>query len=413
MCCFADGPPRGCYLFSMAQAAEGESGEERVGPVHKDHNLHIVFAVTLMAVLGTSSITPAFPKIVQELGISSGQVGLLITVFTLPGVLLTFVWGALSDRFGRRKILVPSLMLFGIAGGACAFVRDFELLLVLRTLQGTGAAALGAINVTVIGDLYSGRERTTALGYNSSVLNIGTASYPAIGGALATFGWYYPFALPFLAIPIALLVLFSLRNPEPHNEQDLKEYVGNVWEHVKDRRVIGLFTGSLVTFIILFGPLLTYLPILMDATFGSSPLVIGAVIASASLTTALGSTQVGRLSSYFSEKTLIWTSFVLYAVALCLVPLMPSVGLLLVPTVLFGLAQSLNLPNAFSLLTDAAPQENRGVFISINSTMLRLGQTLGPVVMAAAAMPLGLGGAYFAAAALAAAMFVVAFALIK
>ncbi len=396
----------------MTRVIEDESGEERIRAVHKDHNLHIVFAVTLMAVLGTSSITPAFPKVVQELGVSSGQVGLLITVFTLPGVLLTSVWGVLSDRFGRRKILVPSLMLFGIAGGACAFVWDFELLLVLRTLQGVGAAALMAINVTVIGDLYSGRERTTALGYNSSVLNIGTASYPAIGGALATFGWYYPFALPFLAIPIALLVLFSLRNPEPHNEQDLKEYVGNVWEHVKDRQVIGLFAGSLVTFIILFGPLLTYLPILMYATFGSSPLVIGAVIASASLTTALGSTQVGRLSSYFSEKTLIWTSFVLYAVALCLVPLMPSIGLLLVPTVLFGLAQSLNLPNAFSLLTDAAPQENRGVFISINSTMLRLGQTLGPLVMAAA-MPLGLGGAYFAAAALAAAMFFVAFALIR
>jgi sugar phosphate permease len=216
-----------------------------------------------------------------------------------------------------------------------------------------------------------------------------------------------------VAVPIAFLVLFSLHNPEPHNEQDLKEYVGNLWKHVRSKRVIGLFTGSLVTFVILFGPLLSYLPILMNASFEASPLVIGAIVASASLTTALGSTQIGRLTSYFSEKTLIWTSFVLYAVALCLVPLMPSVGLLLVPTVLFGLAQSLNLPNAFSLLTDAAPQENRGAFISINSTMLRLGQTLGPVVMAAAVMPLGLGGAYFAVAALAAAMFFVALVLLR
>ncbi len=244
-------------------------------------------------------------------------------------------------------------------------------------------------------------------------MNIGTSSYPALGGALATLGWYYPFALSFVAVPIAFLVLFSLHNPEPHNEQDLKEYVGNLWKHVRSKRVIGLFTGSLVTFVILFGPLLSYLPILMNASFEASPLVIGAIVASASLTTALGSTQIGRLTSYFSEKTLIWTSFVLYAVALCLVPLMPSVGLLLVPTVLFGLAQSLNLPNAFSLLTDAAPQENRGAFISINSTMLRLGQTLGPVVMAGAAMPLGLGGAYFAVAALAAAMFFVALVLLR
>jgi ACDE family multidrug resistance protein len=132
----------------VAQTVEGKEGRGR--PVWKDHNLHIVFGVTLMAVLGTSSVTPAFPEVAQELGVSDGQVGLLITAFTLPGVLLASIWGALSDRFGRRKVLVPSLMLFGIAGGACALVRDFELLLVLRALQGVGVAALGAINVTVL-----------------------------------------------------------------------------------------------------------------------------------------------------------------------------------------------------------------------------------------------------------------------
>ena len=85
-----------------------------------------------------------------------------------------------------------------------------------------GAAALGTLNVTVIGDIYGGRERSAALGLNSSVLSVGTAGYPAIGGLLATFGWFYPFALPVVAIPIGVLVLFSLRNPEPLNEQGLK-----------------------------------------------------------------------------------------------------------------------------------------------------------------------------------------------
>lgn len=85
----------------------------------------------------------------------------------------------LADRYGRKKILVPSLMLFGIAGGACMFTRDYHILLICRFFQGTGAASLGALNVTVIGDLYSGKERTTAMGYNASVLSIGTATYPA------------------------------------------------------------------------------------------------------------------------------------------------------------------------------------------------------------------------------------------
>ncbi|QIN79144.1 MFS transporter [Rubrobacter marinus] len=395
---------------------EGDTDEtvgEHPHSVWKDHNLHVVWTVTLMAVLGTSSITPAFPTIVQELGVSPGQVVLLITFFTLPGVLLTFVSGVLSDRFGRKAILVPSLFLFGIAGGACMFVRDFELLLGLRALQGVGAASLGATNVTLIGDLFFGNERTEALGYNSSVLSIGTASYPAIGGALATFAWYYPFALPLFAIPIAFLVMFSLHNPDVRNEQGFKEYFGSVWEHVRDKRVAGLFVGSLVTFVILFGSLITYLPILMNEFFRASPFVIGVVVASSSLTTALTSTQMGRLSSRFSEKALIRLSFILYAVALCAVPLAPNVWTLLVATVVFGVAQSLNLPNSFSLLTAAAPTENRGAFLALNSTILRLGQTVGPLLMSAAAAGFGLGGAYFAAAVLAVVMSLLALVLIR
>jgi MFS family permease len=80
----------------------------------------------LMAVLGTSTITPAFPTIVRELGVSSGQVGLLITVFTLPGIVMTPLLGVLSDRYGWKNILVPALLLFGMASGA--FARDFSLL---------------------------------------------------------------------------------------------------------------------------------------------------------------------------------------------------------------------------------------------------------------------------------------------
>ena len=159
----------------------------------RDRNLQVIFGVTLIAVLSVSSITPAFPSIMQEFNITPGQVGLLITFFTLPGVFLAPVLGVLADRLGRKRILVPSLFLFALAGAACAFTRDFNLLLVLRIFQGIGGASLGSINTTLIGDLYSGPRRAEAMGLNASVLSIGTGSYPAIGGALAVFGWNYPF----------------------------------------------------------------------------------------------------------------------------------------------------------------------------------------------------------------------------
>jgi len=127
-------------------AAKNEDSEREV---HKDHDLYVVFAVTIMAVLGTSSVALAFPEVAQEFGVSRRLVGLLITVFTLLDVFLTPFLGALSNRFGWRKILIPLLMPFGSMGGACAVARDFDLLLALRTLQGTGAA-MRALNVSKV-----------------------------------------------------------------------------------------------------------------------------------------------------------------------------------------------------------------------------------------------------------------------
>lgn len=389
---------------------ERGSGSRSPHPVYRDTNLQIVFGVTLMAVLGVSSITPAFPKIVKELGISPQAVGSLITVFTLPGVLLTAVLGILADHFGRRKILVPALMIFALAGGACAFARDFNLLLALRFFQGVGAAGLGAMNVTIIGDLYSGKERSAAMGCNSSVLSVGTASYPAIGGALATLAWYYPFILPLAAIPVGLAVLFSLHNPEPKNVQDFRQYLRTTGQIIASRRVVGLFAISTITFIILYGSYLTYFPLFIEDSFAVSPLIIGLIMSVSSVATAVTSAQLGRLAKLSSERTLITAGCILYAVSLVTIPFVSNIWLLLIPTVVFGVAQGINIPSLMALLADLAPMEQRGALMSINGMVLRLGQTLGPLIMGAVFVVWGTGGAMYAGAGFALAMLMVVLA---
>jgi len=354
-----------------------------------DANLRVIFAVTLMAVLGVSSITPAFPEIATELGVSATQIALLITIFTLPGVLLTPVLGILADRLGRKRVLVPSLLLFGVAGSACFLVREFHLLLVLRFVQGCGAAALGSINVTLIGDLFHGRERAAAMGLNASILSIGTASYPAIGGALAMLGWYVPFALPIAAVPIAVWVVLGLHPPPLSRGQRLSAYLGSVWRSVLTRHVLSLFAASTLTFVLLYGAYLTYFPFVMAHRFGASSLVIGLVMAVGSLTTAATASQLGRLVRRFTERTLIVAGFVLYAASLVLVPVLPSIPLLVPAVIVFGIAQAINIPATQTLLAAIAPIEQRAAFMSLNGMVLRLGQTLGPVLAAAA---FGLGG---------------------
>lgn len=390
---------------------EGNRSKTRA-PIHRDTNLQIVFAVTLMAVLGVSSITPAFPKIVRELDISPQAVGSLIMVFTFPGVLLTPVLGVLADQFGRKKVLVPSLVLFGVAGTACAFARDFNLLLVLRFFQGVGAASLGSVNVTIIGDLYAGRERTTAMGYNASILSVGTASYPAIGGALATVGWYYPFILPLAAIPVGLAVLLSLRNPEPKSDQRFGEYLGDAWNSIADRRVLGLFAVSTITFIILYGSYLTYLPLLMGGSFAASSFLIGLITSSSSIATAITSSQVGRLARAYTERNLIRVACVLYALAMVGVLLVPRLWLFVIPAIIFGIAQGLNMPSIQTLLAGLAPMKQRAALMSINGMVLRLGQTLGPLVMAMVFATWGMGAVFYAGASFAVAMLILVVVMI-
>jgi MFS family permease len=367
-------------------------------PIYLDPNLQLIFGVTLSAVMGVSSITPVFPAMARELDIPVHSVGLLITVFTLPGIFLAPVLGVLADLWGRKRILVPALMLFGIAGGACGFVRDFNLLLALRFLQGMGAASLASLNVTIIGDLYSGNELAAAMGYNATVLNIGTASYPAIGGILATLGWFYPFFLPFIAIPMGFLVLFSLKNPGPKNRQGLKVYLGNAWKGIKSRQILILFLTSIVTFIILYGPYLTYLPILLSHSFQASSFTIGIIMSIMSLTTAVSSSQLGRLSKRYSHKTLLLSAFIFYAVALVIIPFIHSLWLLPLPIIIFGMGHGMTYPNIQTLLAALAPSENRGAFMSINGMVLRLGQTLGPVLMGIVLLGWGIQGVFYAGA---------------
>ncbi len=375
-------------------------------PVYRDPNLLIIFAVTLSAVMGVASVTPAFPDVAEALDVSKDRIGWLVTVFYLPGLVLAPVLGYAADRWGRKRVLAPSLLLFAIAGGACALAPTFEWLLVLRFVQGMGSSSLASMNLTIIGDLFTGDRRTAAMGYNASVLSIGTASYPIIGGALALFGWHYPFALPVLALPIGGLVIVQLDNPEPDGVEPIGSYLARLREVLWSRRVFGIFALTVVTFALLFGPYLTYFPILLGSRFEASSFRIGLVLSTVSIASGLTSSRLGWLVQYVDEHQLLTIAFTLYTLSLAAIPWMPSLWWMLLPTLTYGVAQALNIPTLQSMLAGLAPQDQRAAFMSLNSLVYRIGQTVGPVLAAIVYRQGGIDVVYWAASGLAALSFV-------
>jgi len=383
-------------------------------PVYRDRNLQILFGVTLMVVMGVTSIAPAFPDIIAALdGVHEGNIGLVVTLFTAPGVVLTPLLGILADRVGRKRVLAPSLALFGLAGAACALAPDFGTILALRFVQGIGAAALGALNITIIGDLYEGTERAAALGFNAGVLSLGIAAYPLLGGALAAISWRLPFLLPLLALPLSLVVWRFLRNPEPQNGAGLGEYFRGAWQGIKRREVLLLFGATLATFILIYGPFLTYLPVHLGQSYQASAFSIGLIMSLSALATGVAASSLGRLVSLLPQRLLLAGAFVFYAAACAGMALMPGLWWMLVPVVLFGLGQGVNMPSIQALLAELAPMENRGAFMALNGMVLRIGQTVGPLLMAGVFAWSGVDAVFYGGMLLALAMGVTLFAMLS
>ncbi len=341
-------------------------------------NLQIIFTVTLIAVMGVSSITPAFPTIAKQLNLTSKEVNLLIVVFTIPGIFLSPLLGIMADRFGRKKVLVPSILIFSICGTSCAFTSDFNTILILRFFQGVGAASLSSLNQTIIGDIFPGKERIAAMGYNSSVLSLGTMLYPSIGGAIALLGWNYPFLLPMAGFPVALLVLVCLKNPEPKQTEKIGNYLSSSIKLMIKKEVLALYFGTLAGFVLLYGVMLAFFPYYMSENFQATPFHIGLTTSTTSIGAIIGAFNIGKLSKKFSSKQLLIASFVLYMTSLVLSSLASNMVLFIIPIFIYGLAHGIFLPNIQTRISIITPAEYRGAFMSINSTVLRLGQTAGP-----------------------------------
>jgi MFS family permease len=368
--------------------------------VYKDKNLYIITAIIMISLLGVLSIDPAIPSLAIALKVPHEQIGLIITAYLIPVVIGTPILGVLSDRIGKRKrILIPSLLIFAVGGALASTANSFSTLLQWRFIQGIGAASLESLAFAMIGDMYGGKMLAAAMGINASIIGITAAIYPLIGGILTGLSWRYPFLLSLLAIPIALLILTSLKLPKKETSgenHNLREYLTKTWSSLTNPQVIGLLIAVVSIFMMQFGACYTFLPILATESLGASPEIIGIILMVISLSLAFFAAQVGLVSKFFSERAILRISLLLYALALVITPLVNNVWMLIIPSVLFGAAEGIALPTIRTLLTMFSPEESRAGFMAVNATIQSVGQALGPLFASIAFGFWGIKGVFFA-----------------
>lgn len=380
-------------------------------PLLKDKRLYAIFGVTLVSIMGVSSIGSSLPTISRGLDFPIEQVGLIITFFTLPGLLFTPVAGMLADRYGRKRILIPALLLFCLGGVACHFAVNLPMLLACRFVQGMGAAPLGALQATLVADLYSGNERSLAMGLNTSALNLGTAILPAFGGLVALWGWNKPFLLPLFALPVAFACK-RLPLPSGRRTESFGSYMGSLFAIVRRKETILLLLLPLVAFCIFYGALVTFFPVLSDTRFHMPAHSIGLVFATSSVSAALVAALTERLVCRFSSPKLLIAAPFFFGLGVLLVPHMPGYYLMIAPILCFGVGLGL-MPNIQLLLVQLAPPAQRGVIMSLYGWTLRGGQTTGPLLGTLVFTVCGLNAVFHFFAILAVCMLLLALQLPK
>lgn len=186
---------------------------------HPPHPTALAILLAGLATLGPFSIDtymPSFPAIQASLQASPLQLQQTLSVYLLCFAIMMLFHGSLSDSFGRRPIILGSLVAFVLTSLACAFAQDINTLIALRGLQGLSAGAGMIVGRAIIRDLYAGAEAQRLMSKITMMFAISPAIAPIIGGWLhLMFGWQSVF-LFMTGLGILLLILSYLHLPETH-----------------------------------------------------------------------------------------------------------------------------------------------------------------------------------------------------
>jgi len=360
--------------------------------------VRIVLASTLLAPLGVPLVAPALPVIRDAFAVSDAQASLVVSAYFLVGILLSPFIGMVADRVGRRRVLVVSLLGFGLAGVAIAFAPDFATVVAIRVLQGTAAAGIFVATVTVIGDAFEGVQRNAVLGVNVAVLSTGAAVFPIVGGALVAVSWNAPFLLYVAALPLGLVALRYLDEPDHGDTERGFAYLRGAARAIASREAGVYYGAAFLCELLLFGAIVTALPFVLTGDYGLSPLVVGLVVAATEAGSVVVSTQNGRLARHVSNPGLVAAGFACFGLALLVLWAAPSAWVLALGAVVFGAGLGLSMPSVDAGVSALVPAEFRAGALSLRNSTTFLGRATGPVLFAGVATvtgydPLLVGGA--------------------
>jgi MFS family permease len=367
-----------------------------------DRDFQTLLLANVLPPLGGALLSPILDSLIEPFGTSTADIGLLMSAFTAPAIVVIPVAGALSDRYGRKPVLVAALVLFGVSGSAIAFTTDYRVALALRLFQGAAFGGITPVIITSLGDLYEGTVEATAQGIRFTGSGLTQTVFPLISGALVAVGWQYPFLIYAMALPVAAVVALRFEEPtgrdDPGGDDGAEDRGRRTTDGendagmersrlralatlVRQPRVAALVVARGLPLTVWIG-FVTYNSIVVVRFLGGTPTQAGGLVAVGSLAYAAAASQAGRITARFDSRLyplvaanlFLGSGFALFLLA-------PSLAVAGVGIAVSGAGFGVALALYRSVITGLAGPSLRGSLVSLAEAFGRVVATATPILM--------------------------------
>lgn len=360
---------------------------------HVNYFLFISFIGLFVIFSSTMSKSPILPLFAQSLMSSETEmqyIGYVIAASTIPGILVSAIAGRLSDIYGREKLLLTATLIFATAPLFYLFATNIWTLMLIRFYHGFSTAIFGPVAVAAIAETYP-EQKGERISTYSSVTLIGRFFAPLMGGVILYLTNYYYYGVYLacavsgsLGLVFALILYKSRYHPSElvHAEEKPHFTLHEFFQGLKDairHRIVFVTSVIQASQYFAYGIIEAYI-VLYAKDLSYDAWVIGIMPAVLVLLLVLLKPPMGSVSDRIGRQPIIFVGLVLGAIAALVMPYIINPLFLLVDLSIFGIGMAMVISSTAAFVSDFAKEEDIGAAIGILSTIMDIGQTIGPIL---------------------------------
>jgi multidrug resistance protein len=341
-------------------------------------NIKPLLFTMLLSAMGFGIILPLLPFYALSLGVQPFELGILTATFALMSLLFSPYFGRLSDRIGRRKVLMIGTLGFMAAYLVFAFADSFFMALLARAMEGFFAAAIFPSVISLLSDFTTHAQRGPAMGLMMMTFSVGFIFGPALGGFASAFSVRDAF---FVAAAFSFLnfLWIFLRLKEPKEKEESKHHESeqvSLLSHMKTPLAFLFLSSSIV--MILIGGFEATLALWVSERLGFTSVEMGGVFTFVGVMMLVLQPITGNLINRFGETRMIQAGLLFSGFGFFSLLYSMDWITLLIPLGLFVIGNSCVFPSVTSLLTKKV-QGKQGAVIGLNQSFSSAGQIVGPL----------------------------------